>query len=158
MLGNIEAGLRSAADLSAWQVRQRAAASQARCLPFTGHLTFALLFPLPQVISPGGAVGRVRVEHDLYEIQDDIYDEPTVLVIDRVTGEEEIPEGAVAVLTPDAPDVLSHVSVRARNMGVLFATCHDGERRPGSPCARCRKGVRVNGGNYGNDELRVPTQ
>ncbi len=31
----------------------------------------------------------------------------------------------VAVLTPDAPDVLSHVSVRARNMRVLFATCHD---------------------------------
>ena len=31
----------------------------------------------------------------------------------------------VAVLTPDAPDVLSHVSVRARNMKVLFATCHD---------------------------------
>lgn len=42
-------------------------------------------------------------------------------------GEEEIPEGVVAVLTPDAPDVLSHVSVRARNMKVLFATCHDEE-------------------------------
>jgi alpha-glucan,water dikinase len=40
-------------------------------------------------------------------------------------GEEEIPEGVVGVLTPDAPDVLSHVSVRARNMHVLFATCHD---------------------------------
>uniref|UniRef100_A0A7S1X676 Pyruvate phosphate dikinase AMP/ATP-binding domain-containing protein n=1 Tax=Tetraselmis chuii TaxID=63592 RepID=A0A7S1X676_9CHLO len=96
VLGNIEAGLRSAAELSAWQV-----------------------------ISPGGAVGRLRVEHDLYAIQDEVYEEPTVLLIDRVTGEEEIPEGAVAVLTPDAPDVLSHVSVRARNMGVLFATCHD---------------------------------
>lgn len=45
----------------------------------------------------------------------------------QVTGEEEIPEGVVAVLTPDAPDVLSHVSVRARNMRVLFATCHDEE-------------------------------
>ena len=44
-----------------------------------------------------------------------------------MTGEEEIPEGVVAVLTPDAPDVLSHVSVRARNMRVLFATCHDKE-------------------------------
>lgn len=82
---------------------------------------------LLQVISPGGSVGRVKFEHDLYRIQDDVYDEPTVLVIDRVTGEEEIPEGTVAVLTPDAPDVLSHVSVRARNMRVLFATCHDGE-------------------------------
>ena len=48
-----------------------------------------------------------------------------MLVVDTVTGEEEIPEGCVGVLTPDAPDVLSHVSVRARNMHVLFATCHD---------------------------------
>ena len=45
----------------------------------------------------------------------------------QVSGEEEVPEGAVAVLTPDAPDVLSHVSVRARNMRVLFATCHDAQ-------------------------------
>lgn len=43
----------------------------------------------------------------------------------RAPGEEEIPEGVVGLLTPDAPDVLSHVSVRARNMHVLFATCHD---------------------------------
>lgn len=56
-----------------------------------------------------------------------VYDEPTVIVAQRVTGEEEVPEGAVAVLTPDAPDVLSHVSVRARNMRVLFAVCHDAE-------------------------------
>lgn len=54
-----------------------------------------------------------------------VYEEATVLVAKRVTGEEEVPEGAVAVLTPDAPDVLSHVSVRARNMKVLFAICHE---------------------------------
>lgn len=34
-------------------------------------------------------------------------------------GEEEIPDGTVAVLTPDMPDVLSHVSVRARNCKVI---------------------------------------
>lgn len=56
-----------------------------------------------------------------------IYTEPTVLLAKRVSGEEEVPEGAVAVLTPDAPDVLSHVSVRARNMKVLFAVCHADE-------------------------------
>lgn len=39
-------------------------------------------------------------------------------------GEEEIPEGCVAVLTPDAPDVLSHVSVRARNMKVRKKGLH----------------------------------
>lgn len=31
----------------------------------------------------------------------------------------------VGVLTGDAPDVLSHLSVRARNMHVLFATCYE---------------------------------
>ena len=56
-----------------------------------------------------------------------VYDEPTVLLAKRVTGEEEVPEGCVAVVTPDAPDVLSHVSVRARNMRVLFAVCHESE-------------------------------
>ena len=56
-----------------------------------------------------------------------VFDEPTVIVAQRVTGEEEVPEGAVAVVTPDAPDVLSHVSVRARNMKVLFAICHDAD-------------------------------
>jgi alpha-glucan,water dikinase len=37
------------------------------------------------------------------------------------------PEGATAVLTTDAPDLVSHVAVRARNAGVLFATCFDGD-------------------------------
>ena len=80
-----------------------------------------------QVISPGEVTGRVVVVPHLSEVQDDVYEDPTVLVVDTVSGEEEIPEGCVAVLTPDAPDVLSHVSVRARNMKVLFATCHDEE-------------------------------
>ncbi|GIL61955.1 hypothetical protein Vafri_16315 [Volvox africanus] len=78
-----------------------------------------------QVISPVEATGVVDVVTGLHEVQDKTYDIPTVLIAEQVTGEEEIPEGAVAVITPDAPDVLSHVSVRARNMRVLFATCHD---------------------------------
>ena len=47
----------------------------------------------------------------------------------RVTGEEEVPDGVVAVLTGDAPDVLSHLAVRARNMKVCartdIASCSD---------------------------------
>jgi hypothetical protein len=53
------------------------------------------------------------------------YDRPTILLARRVTGEEEPPTGVVGVLSGDSPDVLSHLSVRSRNMGVLFATCHD---------------------------------
>eukprot|EP00898_Chlorokybus_atmophyticus_P008483 jgi/Chlat1/8636/Chrsp86S08014 len=70
---------------------------------------------LRAVISPVEARGRVVVVQNLHTVQHQTYDEPTVLVSERVSGEEEVPAGVVAVLTADAPDVLSHVSVRARN-------------------------------------------
>ncbi|HEY7156101.1 MAG TPA: PEP/pyruvate-binding domain-containing protein, partial [Gemmataceae bacterium] len=63
----------------------------------------------------------------LLDVQAERFAEPTVLVADEVSGEEEIPEGVTAVLTSDAPDLVSHVAVRARNAGVLFATCFDDE-------------------------------
>ena len=68
-----------------------------------------------QVISPVDVSGYVEVVGDLGDVQDKVYSKPTILVANKVKGEEEIPDGAVAVLTPDMPDVLSHVSVRARN-------------------------------------------
>lgn len=61
----------------------------------------------------------------MLSVQDKTYAQPTILVANHVKGEEEIPDGAVALLTPDMPDVLSHVSVRARNSKVCFATCFD---------------------------------
>lgn len=78
-----------------------------------------------QIISPVEAVGYVEVVDELLSVQDKSYAQPTILVVNHVKGEEEIPDGAVAVLTPDMPDVLSHVSVRARNSKVCFATCFD---------------------------------
>ncbi|XP_051122172.1 alpha-glucan water dikinase, chloroplastic isoform X2 [Andrographis paniculata] len=78
-----------------------------------------------QVISPVEAVGYVVVVDQLLSVQDKSYSKPTILVANSVKGEEEIPDGVVAVLTPDMPDVLSHVSVRARNSKVCFATCFD---------------------------------
>ena len=71
-----------------------------------------------QVISPVEVTGYVEVVDDLGKVQDHVYNRPTVLVAGHVKGEEEIPDGAVAVLTPDMPDILSHVSVRARNSKV----------------------------------------
>ncbi|XP_022966664.1 alpha-glucan water dikinase, chloroplastic [Cucurbita maxima] len=78
-----------------------------------------------QIISPVEAVGYVVVVDELLTVQNKSYEKPTILVANRVKGEEEIPDGTVAVLTPDMPDVLSHVSVRARNGKVCFATCFD---------------------------------
>ncbi|PUZ56744.1 hypothetical protein GQ55_5G359200 [Panicum hallii var. hallii] len=80
-----------------------------------------------QIISPVEVIGYVTVVDELLTVQNKSYDKPTVLVANSVKGEEEIPDGVVAVLTPDMPDVLSHVSVRARNSKVLFATCFDPE-------------------------------
>lgn len=60
--------------------------------------------------------------------QDKVFDSPTILLCNAVSGEEEIPEGVQAVLVRSAavsPDILSHVSVRARNAHVLLAVCFD---------------------------------
>ncbi|CAN4124012.1 unnamed protein product [Withania somnifera] len=78
-----------------------------------------------QIISPVEAVGYVIVVDELLSVQNKTYEKPTILVAKSVKGEEEIPDGAVALITPDMPDVLSHVSVRARNGKVCFATCFD---------------------------------
>lgn len=59
------------------------------------------------------------VVDELLSVQNKTYEQPTILVANHVRGEEEIPDGTVAVLTPDMPDVLSHVSVRARNCKVF---------------------------------------
>lgn len=78
-----------------------------------------------QIISPVEVVGYVEVVNELLSVQNKSYERPTILVANHVKGEEEIPDGTVAVLTLDMPDVLSHVSVRARNCKVCFATCFD---------------------------------
>lgn len=72
------------------------------------------------VISPVEVTGYVEVVNELLAVQNKTYERPTILVAKNVRGEEEIPHGIVAVLTPDMPDVLSHVSVRARNSKVII--------------------------------------
>lgn len=71
-----------------------------------------------QVISPVEVCGFITSVHELLTVQNKVYRKPTVIIANRVTGEEEIPDGVVAVLTPDMPDILSHVSIRARNSKV----------------------------------------
>jgi alpha-glucan,water dikinase len=78
-----------------------------------------------ELIGPGRAVGRVETASDLLAVQGHAYSSPTVLVVERVHGEEEIPSRVLAVLTLDRPDLVSHLAVRARNAHVLLATCHE---------------------------------
>jgi alpha-glucan,water dikinase len=78
-----------------------------------------------QVISPARVSGQVQLVESLRSVQADRFSTPTVLVTDRVAGDEEIPPGVISVITSDTPDIVSHVAVRARNSRVLFATCFD---------------------------------
>ena len=78
-----------------------------------------------QVISPVQVKGQVAYVDALSMVQNIKYSTPTIIIAKRVSGEEDIPVGCVGVITPDMPDILSHVSVRARNEKVFFATVFD---------------------------------
>ena len=78
-----------------------------------------------QIISQGCGKGRLEIVDNLRSVQLKEYDIPTVIVADKVMGDEEVPNNIKAVITPDVTDIVSHVAVRARNSHLLFATCYD---------------------------------
>ncbi len=80
-----------------------------------------------QIISRGHGEGLVEAVEALGSVQGKRFDGSRVVIAERVSGDEEIPEGITAVIAPDVVDIVSHVAVRARNGGVLFATCHDAD-------------------------------
>jgi alpha-glucan, water dikinase len=80
-----------------------------------------------QIISRGKGSGTVEVVENLRSIQGKTFEKPTIIIADRVMGDEEIPERVTAVIAPDVTDVVSHVAVRARNANLLFASCFDSE-------------------------------
>ncbi len=81
-----------------------------------------------QVISPGQASGVIEVVQSLSSVQDRTFDKPAIIIADKVRGDEEPPSGLRAVITPDLVDLVAHVAIRARNSGILFATCYDREK------------------------------
>jgi alpha-glucan,water dikinase len=81
-----------------------------------------------QIVSRGrGGTGRVEVVDALRTVQGKQFPGPTVVIADKVMGDEELPKEVVAVIAPDVTDLVSHVAVRARNAQVLFASCSDPE-------------------------------
>lgn len=78
-----------------------------------------------QVISPSSATGEVLVAELFRAVQGQRFERPTIIVAEKVSGDEEPPEGVRAVITPSSVDLVSHVAVRARNASLLFATCYD---------------------------------
>ncbi|KJU86800.1 Pyruvate phosphate dikinase, PEP/pyruvate-binding domain protein [Candidatus Magnetobacterium bavaricum] len=85
------------------------------------------ILPQWQVISPHNAVGMVEVVDTLHKVTHKVFDTPTIIVTDKVVGDEEIPKGVTAIISANNIDVVSHLGVRARNGAVLFATCYNQE-------------------------------
>jgi len=83
------------------------------------------------IISAGrshGSRGYVENVPKLYDVMHKTYEQRTILLVDKITGEEEVPSNVQAIIllnSSDYPDVLAHVSVRARNLKVLLAVLFD---------------------------------
>ena len=83
------------------------------------------------IISNGrthGSRGYVEYVPRLADVMHKTYEKRTVLIVDKITGEEEVPANVQAIVlmnSADYPDVLAHVSVRARNLKVLLCVLFD---------------------------------
>jgi len=78
-----------------------------------------------QIVSPNNATGEVLVVESFRDVQGKRFERPTVVIAEKVFGDEEPPEGVCGLITPSSVDLVSHVAVRARNANLLFATCYD---------------------------------
>ena len=74
--------------------------------------------------------GKLRFEKNLQQVQLEKFNEKTVLIVESVGGNEEIPlncNGVIIINSNNYPDMLAHVSVRARNLKVPFIVSFSGE-------------------------------
>jgi alpha-glucan,water dikinase len=77
------------------------------------------------IISPKIVKGTLRKIESLTMVAFQKFDEDVIFICEKVTGEEDIPEGVVGVISKSELDTLAHVSVRARNSGVFLAVVLD---------------------------------
>ncbi len=105
-----------------------------------------------QVVSPGLGGGRLKVVETLEAIQGRRFERPVVILADRLSGYEEIPEGVEAILTPDGVDALSHLAIRARNGHLPFAVCYKPETIEG---IRSLEGTSIRVTAIGSGDVKV---
>ena len=99
----VQGDVREAAGLGPWEVISAGPASGAAI----GAVTVAALSTMQGQSAGGGGKGA------------------RVVFSAELGGLEDVPPGVVAVLTTSPVDLLSHIAIRARNSGVLLATCAD---------------------------------
>ena len=91
--------LRNAADMGAWEIVSSGIA--------------------------GPRTGKLKYLETLESIQGVEIPEPTIFIVDKLTGNEDIPANVECIITAHSTDVLSHIAIRARAQSVLLATCFD---------------------------------
>lgn len=104
MLAKLQRETREAAGLGPWEVISSGAASGGAAV---GRVVVSALADMQGASAPADGVARVVLSEEL-------------------GGLEDVPPGVAAVLTTSPVDLLSHIAIRARNTGVLLATCSDG--------------------------------
>mmetsp|Transcript_7821 Transcript_7821/g.13107 ORF Transcript_7821/g.13107 Transcript_7821/m.13107 type:complete len:574 (-) Transcript_7821:376-2097(-) len=75
-----------------------------------------------------GSRGYVEYVKNLRDVMHKNYEGRTILLVEKISGEEEVPSNVQAIVvlnSTDYPDVLAHVSVRARNLKVLLTILFD---------------------------------
>ena len=75
--------------------------------------------------------GIVKYVKNLHEVQFTKYQEKTIILTETVSGNEEIPINCVCLIiikSENYPDILAHVSVRARNLDVPFSVCFNEQK------------------------------
>ena len=68
---------------------------------------------------------------NLHDVQFTKYPEKTVFLTENVSGNEEVPINCsclIIIKSENYPDILAHVSVRARNLNVPFVVCFNEEK------------------------------
>jgi phosphoglucan,water dikinase len=90
------------------------------------RLRTQLALPAWDVLVSGQACGRLRAANRIdFESAEALASEPILLVLKQASGDEEIPKKvSCIVLEHDLPH-LSHLAVRARQAGVVFAVCEE---------------------------------
>ncbi|CAK8994716.1 unnamed protein product [Durusdinium trenchii] len=80
-----------------------------------------------EVVAAGGLGGAVGILQSCHELPTEAPSEAQLLVLETMTGWEDIPANINAILLPagQAVDTLSHVAIRARNQEVLLASCDE---------------------------------
>ena len=70
--------------------------------------------------------GKLIYVKNLHDVQFIKYEEKTIILSENVDGNEEIPFnciGLIIIKSENFPDILAHVSVRARNLNCFFCVC-----------------------------------